>query len=182
MFVWTSCAIQLTEDGKLLIRNMGDFSKNARIKIKARKPQWVRHMLPTATLIFLLRTKSVKVLSPCALKHYTIERTFNVVIFGCIKCSDEWNDKVILQVFRISFNRSFRLWRYSSFLDLASLRDASAFCPYLHPRIPLWCVPPNDVLPSCFWLSHWSCIKKFPINDLFWYPFILHSYNMTQPS
>ena len=32
----------------------------------------------------------------------------------------------------------------------------------------MWCVPPDDALPSCSWFSHWSCIMKFPIKNLFW--------------
>ena len=29
-------------------------------------------------------------------------------------------------------------------------------------------VPPDDVLPSCSWFSHLSCIMKFPIKNLSW--------------
>jgi len=61
---------------------MGDFSKNPLIKRKARKPQWVRQVLPTVTRIFLLRTKSVKFLPPCALKHNTVEQAFSGFIIA----------------------------------------------------------------------------------------------------
>ena len=39
----------------------------------------------------------------------------------------------------------------------------------LHPLTPrIRCVPPDDVLPSCSWFFHWSCIMKLPIKNLSW--------------
>ena len=46
-------------------------------------------------------------------------------------------------------------------------------------------VPPNNVLPSFSWFSHWSFIMKISIKNLSFFrrgdSFIFHSYNMTLP-
>ena len=88
----------------------------------------------------------------------------------CTPNRERWLNRKLHSICREKTQKtsSIHLWPYSPFWAPASLRRCLySSCLHLHIPTDLWCDPPDDVLPSCSWFSHWSCIMKFPIRNLF---------------